>query len=104
MLPTRRVFDINNPRPDGTMVLINVCYSTSVSNNNFLYNVFATNKAGKYRRGHNCCQLFVTDKGYFYVVPMKSKFEVLQVVKLFYKEVWASEAIISDAARKHSSK
>jgi hypothetical protein len=42
---------------------------------------FATKKAGKLSRGHSCCQLFVTDKGFVYVVPMKSKSEVLQAVK-----------------------
>ena len=29
-------------------------------------------------RGHTCCQLFVTDKGFIYVVLMKSKKEVPQ--------------------------
>ena len=53
---------------------------------------FATSKAGKSSRGHTCCQLFVTDKGYVYVVPMKSKSEVLQAVKQFAKELGAPEA------------
>jgi hypothetical protein len=34
---------------------------------------FATKKAGKSSQGHACCQRFVTDKGFVYVVPMKSK-------------------------------
>ena len=36
-------------------------------------------------RGYTCCQIFVTKKGFLYVVPMKSKSEVLQAVKQFAK-------------------
>jgi hypothetical protein len=32
---------------------------------------FATKKGGKSSRGHTCCQLFVKDKGFVSVVPMK---------------------------------
>lgn len=64
---------------------------------------FATKKAGKSTWGHTCCQLFVTDKGFVYVVPMKSKSEVLQAVKQFAKEVGAPEALICDAVREQKS-
>jgi hypothetical protein len=64
---------------------------------------FATKKAKKSSHGHTCCQLFVTDKGFVYVVPMKSKTEVLQAVKQFAKEIGAPDAIISDAAGEQSS-
>ena len=64
---------------------------------------FATKKAGKSSRGHTCCQLFVTDKGFLYVVPMRSKSEVLQAVKQFAKEIGAPEAIISDASKEQMS-
>ena len=70
----------------------------------FMDTFFATSKAGKSSRGNTCCQLFVTDKGFVYVVPMKSKSEVLQAVKLFAKEIGAPDAIISDAAREQKSK
>jgi hypothetical protein len=69
----------------------------------FLDTFFATSKAGKSSRGHTCCQLFVTDKGFVYVVPMKSKSEVLHAVKQFAKEVGAPEALICDAAREQRS-
>ena len=49
-------------------------------------------------RGYTCCQLFATDKGFLYVVPMKSKSEVLQAVKQFAKEIGAPDAIICDSA------
>jgi hypothetical protein len=65
---------------------------------------FATKKAGKSSRGDSCCQLFVTDKGFVYVVPMKSKSEVLQAVKEFAKEIGAPDAIICDAASEQKSK
>jgi hypothetical protein len=44
----------------------------------FMDTFFATKKAKKSSRGHTCCQLFVTDKGFVYVVPMKSKSEVCE--------------------------
>jgi hypothetical protein len=69
----------------------------------FMDTFFATKKAGKSSRGHSCCQLFVTDKGFVYVVPMKSKSEVLQAVKQFAKEIGAPDAIISDAAAEQKS-
>ena len=69
----------------------------------FMDTFFATRKAGKSSRGHTCCQLFVTDKGFVYVVPMKSKSEVFQAVKQFAKEIGAPDALIYDAAREQMS-
>ena len=48
---------------------------------------FATKKGGQSSRGHTCCQLFVTDKGFIYVVPMKRKSEVLLAIKQFAKKL-----------------
>ena len=59
-------------------------------------NFFATKKFGRSSRGHTCCQLFVTDKGFLYVVPMQRKSEVLQVIKQFAKEIGAPTSIIAD--------
>ena len=64
---------------------------------------FATKKAGKSSRSNTCCQLFVTNKGYVYVVPMKFKIEVLQAVKQFAKEIGAPDAIICDMAGEQTS-
>jgi hypothetical protein len=69
----------------------------------FMDTFFSTKKAGKSSRGNTCCQLFVTDKGFVYVVPMKTKSEVMQAVKQFAKEVGAPDAIISDAAPEQKS-
>ena len=64
---------------------------------------FATKKAHKSTRGNTCCKLFVTDKGFVYVVPLKSKGEVLLAVKQFAKEVGALDAFICDAAGEQTS-
>ena len=69
----------------------------------FMDTFFATQKAGKSTRNNTCCQLFVTDKGFVYVVPMRSKSEVLQAVKQFAKEIGAPDAIISDMAGEQTS-
>ena len=69
----------------------------------FMDTFFATKKSGKSSRQNTCCQLFVTDKGFVYVVPMKSKSEVLQAVKQFAKEIGAPEAIICDMAGEQTS-
>ena len=42
----------------------------------FMDTLFATSKAGKYSRKNTCAQLFVTDKGFVYVVPMQSEIQV----------------------------
>ena len=65
---------------------------------------FATKKSGKLSRGHTCCQLFVTDKGFVYVVPMRTKSEVLQAVQQFVKEIGAPDAIICDMSREQTSR
>jgi hypothetical protein len=64
---------------------------------------YATKKAGKPSRANACCQLFVTDKGFVYVVPMKKESEVLQAVKQFAKEIGAPEALICDAVKAQTS-
>jgi hypothetical protein len=70
----------------------------------FMDTFFATKKAGKSSRQNTCCQLFVTDKGFVYVVPMRSKSEVLQALKQFAKEIGAPEAIICDMAGEQTSR
>ena len=64
---------------------------------------FATKKGGTSSRGNTCCQLFVMDKGFIYVVPMKCKFEDLLAIKQFAKEVGAPDAIVSDMAKEQVS-
>ena len=53
----------------------------------FMDTFFATKKGGQSSRGHTCCQLAVTDKGFIYVVPMKRESEVLLAIKQFAKKL-----------------
>ena len=64
---------------------------------------FSTKKGGKSSRGNLCCQLFVTDKGFLYVVPLKSKSKVVSAVKQFTKEIWAPDAIVCDMSMEQTS-
>ena len=57
---------------------------------------FATMKGGESSRGHTCCQLFVTDKGFIYTVPMKKNSEVLLAIKQFAKEIGAPDSFVAD--------
>jgi hypothetical protein len=71
----------------------------------FMDTFFATKKSRKSSRGHTCMQLFVTNKGFVYVVPMTTKGEVTKSIKLFAKEIGAPDgAIICVAAREQISK
>jgi hypothetical protein len=69
----------------------------------FMDTFFSTKKAGKSTRKKTCCQLFVTDKGFVYVVPMKSKANVLDAVKQFAKEIGAPDALIFDMSGEQTS-
>ena len=55
----------------------------------FMDTFFATKKGGRSTHGHTCCQLFIMDKGFLYVMPVRRKSEVLQVIKQFVNEIGA---------------
>ena len=63
----------------------------------------ATKKGGRSTRGHTCCQLFVTDKEFLYVMPMQWKSEVLQAIKQFAKEIGVPTSIIADMSGDQTS-
>ena len=69
----------------------------------FMDTFFAPSRGGKSTHGNMCCQLFVTDKGYLYVVPMKHKGEVIRAIKQFTKVIGAPDAIVSDMAKEQLS-
>ena len=69
----------------------------------FMDTFFATKKGGQSSRGHTCCQLFVTDKGFIYVVPMKKKSEVLLAIKQFAKEIGAPDFFVADISGEQMS-
>ena len=64
---------------------------------------FATKKGGQSSRGHTCCQLFVTDKGFIYVVSVKRKSEVLLAIKQFAKEIGAPDSFVADMSGEQMS-
>ena len=74
-----------------------------IQDNFFMDTFFATKKGGRSSRGHTCCQLFVTDKGFLYVVPMCRKSEVLQALKQFAKEIGVPTSIIADMSGEQMS-
>ena len=69
----------------------------------FMDTFFATKKGGRSSLGHTCWQLFVMDKGFLYVVPMRRKSEVLQAIKQFAKEFGAPTSIIADMSGEQMS-
>ena len=64
----------------------------------FMDTFFATGKAGKTTRGHTCMQIFVTDKGFVYVVPLpdKSGKSIAYAISEFFKAVGIPDAFICD--------
>ena len=65
---------------------------------------FVTKKRGKCSCSHTCRQLFVTDKGFVYVVPMRQKCEVLQAMQQFAKEISTPKAFVADMSGEQISK
>ena len=65
----------------------------------YMDTMFASKKFGKTLQGNTCMQLFVTDKGFVHVIPMKSKKEVPLALKEFFKKVGVPDAVICDEAK-----
>ena len=70
----------------------------------YMDNFFATKKSGKSMRQNIFCQIFVTYKGFVYVVPVKSKSDALKAVKQSAKEIGAPYSIIAYPSKEHKSK
>ena len=60
-------------------------------------------KAGKSLRGNTCAQLFVSDKSYIALYPMKSKGEYYYALKTFCKEVGVPETLVCDPSGEQTS-
>ena len=73
-----------------------------IKNMFFMNTFFATKKGGQSSRGHTCCQLFVTDKGFIYVVPMKKKSEVLIAIKQLPRKS-APDSFVADMSSEQMS-
>jgi hypothetical protein len=72
-------------------------------NCHFFTDTFFVTKKGKSNRGNTCMQIFVSDKGFVYVVPMTSKSEFLEALKMFAKEIGVPVALIVDPAGEQTS-
>ena len=68
----------------------------------FMDTFFVSKKLGVSRRGFSCMQLFVTDKGFVFVVGMRSKSQVPQACKLFFKKVGLPDTIICDGSKEQT--
>ena len=62
----------------------------------YMDTMFASKKSGATTRGNTCLQLFVTDKGFVYVCPLKRKSDVPFALGMFFKKVGVPDAIICD--------
>ena len=67
----------------------------------FMDTMFSAKKAGTSIRGYKAAQVFVTEFGHLFVVPMESKkgAEVAAALKRYFKEIGVPEAMICDGAR-----
>ena len=62
----------------------------------FTDTLFVTAK-GKSTRGNTCAQLFVSDKGFVAIYPMRHQRDYLSALKLFAKDVGAPEVLVCDS-------
>ena len=69
----------------------------------FMDTFFATKQANRSTRGNTCMQLFVTDKSFLYVVPLRSKSEVPKAIRAFTKHVGAATTLVCDPGREQVS-
>lgn len=65
--------------------------------------LFVTAK-GKPSRGNTCAQLFVSDKGYVAIYPMKSKGKFQDSLKQFCKEVGVPITLVVDPSGEQTKK
>ena len=72
-------------------------------NTHFFTDTFFVTKKAKSIRGNTCMQLFVSDKGFVFVVPMKARSEFSDALKLFAKEIGVPTQLIMDPSGEQSS-
>ena len=58
--------------------------------------MFASARSGVTMRGITCLQLFVTDRGFLFVCPLKTKQDVPHTLGLFFTKVAVPDAIVCD--------
>lgn len=65
----------------------------------YMDTMFASAKSGVTTRGNMCLQLFVTDRGFVFVCPLKAKRDLPHAMRLFFKRVGVPDAIICDGGK-----
>ena len=67
----------------------------------FMDTFFSSKKSGPSHRGYTSCQVFASEFGHTFVVPMggKSGIEVAQAIKRYFKEVGVPQHLICDQAK-----
>ena len=65
----------------------------------YMDTMFASVRSGATTRGNKCMQLFVTDRGFMFVCPLKNKRDVPHALRLFFKKVGVPDAIICDQGK-----
>ena len=72
-------------------------------NSMFFTDTFFATKGAKSTRKNTCAQLFVSDKGYVAIYPMKSKGDYPKALKLFCKDVGVPLSLICDPSGEQTS-
>ena len=60
--------------------------------------------SAKSTRGNSCCQVFVSDKGFVALYPMKSQSEFQDALHWFCKQVGVPQALVVDGHKSQTSK
>ena len=69
----------------------------------FFTDTFFVDKRATTKEGFTCMQLFVSDKGFVAVYPMKSKGEFVDALKLFCKEIGIPYRLVMDPSGEQTS-
>ena len=72
-------------------------------NSMFFTDTFFVHKDGKSTRGNVCAQLFVSDKGYVAIYPLKRKGDFHKALKLFCKDVGVPQKLVCDPSGEQTS-
>ena len=72
-----------------------------LSTDTFMDTFFLSKKSGPSYSGFTTCQIFATEFGHVFVVPMegKSGIKIAQALKRYFKEIGVSAHLICDQAR-----
>ena len=73
-------------------------------NSQFFTDTFFVTAKGKSTRGNICAQIFVSDKGFVAIYPMKTKGDFLNALHQFCKEIGVPPTLVVDPAGEQTSK